>query len=152
MDSVAERDQVRAARWQEKQDDVMDRSRCRVAAHAGVCTRGLWRFTIKSSGYLVDPQNQDRRLDGRRCDPGASRTFDVGGHAAGSRGLRREDGDCGEKDHYLTILPLRGVCLPLCSKGSLVICPTRRDFIYIALGFQGNSSIRTASHFPCSLG
>jgi hypothetical protein len=57
-----------------------------------------------------------------------------------------------EEECYLTILPLRGVYLLLCSRGSLVICPTRRDFMYIALGFQGNSSIRTASHFPCSLG
>jgi hypothetical protein len=32
MDLVAERDQVRAAWWQEKQDEVMDRSRCKVAA------------------------------------------------------------------------------------------------------------------------
>jgi hypothetical protein len=54
-----------------------------------------------------------------------------------------------EKDRYLTILPLRGVYVPLCSRGSLVICPTRRDFIYITLGFQGNSSIQNASHFAC---
>jgi hypothetical protein len=33
MDPVAEWDQVRAAWWQEKQDEVVDRSRCRVAAH-----------------------------------------------------------------------------------------------------------------------
>jgi hypothetical protein len=32
MDLVAERDQVRAAWWQEKQDEVMDSSRCKVAA------------------------------------------------------------------------------------------------------------------------
>jgi hypothetical protein len=35
------------------------------------------------------------RLGGRRRDPGASRSFDVGGHVAGSQGLRREDADCG---------------------------------------------------------
>jgi hypothetical protein len=33
MDPVVERDQVRTAWWQEKQDEVVDRSRCRVAAH-----------------------------------------------------------------------------------------------------------------------
>jgi hypothetical protein len=33
MDPVAERDQVGPAWWQEKQDEVMDMSRCRVAAH-----------------------------------------------------------------------------------------------------------------------
>jgi hypothetical protein len=26
-------------------------------------------------GYFVEPQNQDRRLDGWRCDPGAPRSF-----------------------------------------------------------------------------
>jgi hypothetical protein len=46
-----------------------------------------------------------------------------------------------EEECYLTILPLRGVYLILSSRGSLVICPTKRDFIYIALGFQGNPSI-----------
>jgi hypothetical protein len=33
MDPVTERDQVRAAWWQEKQDEVVDRNWCRVAAH-----------------------------------------------------------------------------------------------------------------------
>jgi hypothetical protein len=33
IDLVAERDQVRAAWWQENQDKVVDSSRCRVAAH-----------------------------------------------------------------------------------------------------------------------
>jgi hypothetical protein len=57
----------------------------------GVYTRGLQRFTRKPSGYLVEPQNQDRRLGGRRLDPGAPRSFDAGGRVAGSQGLRRED-------------------------------------------------------------
>jgi hypothetical protein len=57
-----------------------------------------------------------------------------------------------EEECYLTILTLTGVYLPLCSNGSLVICPTRRDFIYVALGFKGNLSMWTTSHFPCSLG
>jgi hypothetical protein len=56
-----------------------------------VCTRGLRRFTIKPSGYLVEPQNQDRRLGGRRRDSGAPRSFDAGRHMVGSQGLRRED-------------------------------------------------------------
>jgi hypothetical protein len=49
-------------------------------------------------GYLVEPQNQDRRLSGRSRDPGAPRSFDAGGHVAGSQsqGLRREDEDCGD--------------------------------------------------------
>jgi hypothetical protein len=57
--------------------------------------RGLRRFTRKSSGYLVEPQNQDWRLDRRRRDPGAPRSFDAGRRVAGSQGLRREDAVCG---------------------------------------------------------
>jgi hypothetical protein len=56
--------------------------------------RGLRRFTTKPSGYLVEPQNQERRLGGRRPYPSALRSFDVGEHVAGSQGLRREDADC----------------------------------------------------------
>jgi hypothetical protein len=61
-----------------------------------VCTRGLWWFTTKPSGYSVEPQNQDRRLSMRRWDPGTPRSFDAGGHVAGSQGLRLEDVDCGD--------------------------------------------------------
>jgi hypothetical protein len=47
-------------------------------------------------GYLVEPQNQDRRLGGQRRDPGAPRIFDAGGRVAGSQGLRRENAVCGD--------------------------------------------------------
>jgi hypothetical protein len=70
MDLVAGRDQVRAAWWQEKQDKVVDRSRCRVAAHDRSLHVGLRRFATKPSGYLVDPQNQDLRL-ARRAEMGS---------------------------------------------------------------------------------
>jgi hypothetical protein len=46
-----------------------------IGVEAAPSSRGLRRFTTKSSGYLVEPQSQDRRLDGRRWDPGASRDF-----------------------------------------------------------------------------
>jgi hypothetical protein len=57
---------------------------------------GLRRFTTKQLGYLVEPQNQDRRLGGWTRDPSALRSFDVDGHVAGSQGLPREDADCGK--------------------------------------------------------
>jgi hypothetical protein len=44
----------------------------------------LWdlrRFTENRQGYLVEPQNQDRRLCGRRQDPGAEK-LRRGRHAA----------------------------------------------------------------------
>jgi hypothetical protein len=58
--------------------------------------RGLQRFARKPSGYLVEPQNQDRRLSGRRQDLGMSRSFDASGRLAESQGLRREDAVCGD--------------------------------------------------------
>jgi hypothetical protein len=61
-----------------------------------VCTWDLRRFTRKLLGYLVEPQNQDRRLGGQRRDPGAPRIFDAGGRVAGSQGLRRENAVCGD--------------------------------------------------------
>jgi hypothetical protein len=73
----------------------------------------------------------------------------IAGLVSVGRGLRQRRGCLMKEDRYLTILPVRVcVCLHLCSRGSLVICPTHRDFIYIALGFQDNSFIRTGSHFP----
>jgi hypothetical protein len=66
-----------------------------IGVEAATSLRGLRRFTRKSLGYLVEPQNQDRRLGGRRRDPGAPRSFDSGGHVAVSQGLRREDAICG---------------------------------------------------------
>jgi hypothetical protein len=54
---------------------------------------GLRRFTKKLSGYFVETQNRDWRLDGRRRDPGVSRSFDAGGHMAGLQSFHREDAD-----------------------------------------------------------
>jgi hypothetical protein len=51
MDLVAERDQVWVAWWQEKQDEVVDRSQCRVAAHN--------RSLHAEFGWFT-PQNQHR--------------------------------------------------------------------------------------------
>jgi hypothetical protein len=44
---------------------------------AASSSRGLWRFTTKLLGSLVQPQSQDRRLGGRRRDPGALRDFEA---------------------------------------------------------------------------
>jgi hypothetical protein len=81
---------MRAAWWQEKQDEVVDRSQCRVAAHNRSLHVGFATVHHKTVGYLVEPQNQDWRLGGRRRDPGAPRSFDAGGRVAGSQDLRRE--------------------------------------------------------------
>jgi hypothetical protein len=96
MDLVAKQDQVRAAWWQEKQDEVVDCSRCRVATQDRSLHTGFATIHHKPTGYLVEPQNQDQRLGGERRDLGALRSFDARGHVAGSQFLRREDADCGE--------------------------------------------------------
>ena len=52
MDPVAERGQVRAAWWQEKQDEVVDRSLCRVAAHDRSLHEGFAAVHHKTVGLL----------------------------------------------------------------------------------------------------
>jgi hypothetical protein len=49
--------------------------------------RDLGRFTTKPLGYLVEPQNQDRRLGGWKRGLGALRSFEADGHVVGSQGL-----------------------------------------------------------------
>jgi hypothetical protein len=76
--------------------------------------------------YMVEPQNQDRRLGGRRRDPGVLRSFDAGGHVAGSQGLRREDADCGEGVAVRRTEVLHDLFAPevfvsqLCNRGSFI--------------------------------
>jgi hypothetical protein len=48
-----------------------------IGVKAAPITRGLRWFTTKLSGCLVEPQSQDRRLGGRRWDPGTSRDFEA---------------------------------------------------------------------------
>jgi hypothetical protein len=50
-----------------------------------------------------------------------------------------------ENIQVLTILPLRVMYLPLSCRGCVVICLHHRDFIYIALGLDGNPSVWSAS-------
>jgi hypothetical protein len=140
-----QRGQARAAWWEEKQDEVVDKSWCRVAVHDRSLHAGLRRFTTKSSCYLVEPQNQDWSLGGQRRDPSAPRSFNVGGHVARSQGLRREDADC-YKDVAVRwrgvlhdLFALRGFYLNLSARSSLVICPTQRDSYIFTLGFWGTT-------------
>jgi hypothetical protein len=74
--------------WRPSQEDI--------GVEAAPSPRGLRRFTTKPSGYLVEPQNQDRRVGGRRWDPGTPRSFEAGDrrHDRGAcvRRTRRPDG------------------------------------------------------------
>jgi hypothetical protein len=52
-------------------------------------TRGVWRGSPQNRpGYLVEPQNQDRRLAGGEGS-GRTEKLQSGGHASGSQGLHR---------------------------------------------------------------
>jgi hypothetical protein len=52
MNPVAERSYVRAALWQKKQDEVLDQSRCRVAAHNRSLHAGFVVVHHKTIGLL----------------------------------------------------------------------------------------------------
>jgi hypothetical protein len=52
IDPVAERDQVRAAWWQEYQDEVEDNSRCKVTAHDRSLYAGFVAVHQKTVGFL----------------------------------------------------------------------------------------------------
>jgi hypothetical protein len=111
--------------------------------------RGLRRFPTKPLSYLVEPQNQDWKLVGRRRDPGVPRSFDAGGCVAGSQGLHWEDRSaatvwpCDEEECYMTYLPLRGLYQGVAWSFAWL----GRDSYILALGFPDKPSIQTASHF-----
>jgi hypothetical protein len=112
-----------------------------------VCTRGLRRFTRKPSGYLVEPQNQDWRLGGRRRDPGALRRCrrtrgGITGLAFGGRGMRRRRGRAMKMSLYHN----------LSARGSVVFCLARRGLIYISYRVSRQTIHPDCFSFPCSIG
>jgi hypothetical protein len=123
----------------------------------GVGTQGLRWFITKLLGYLVEPQNQDRRLDGRRRDTGAPRTFDTSGHVVDHRACIERTRTAAkvwpsdEEECYLTYLPLRGLYYNLSARGSLVICPAQRDS-YINSRVFGQTILPDCFSFPCFIG
>jgi hypothetical protein len=119
---------------------------------------GLRWFTTKPLGYLVEPQNQDQRLGWQRRDPGgreASMPADVWRNRRACAGRTRSVATawpCDEEECYMTYFPLRGLYHNLSAWGSMVICLAREGLIYISSRVSRQTSIRTASHFPCSIG
>jgi hypothetical protein len=73
----------------------------------------------KQSSSLVEPQSQDRRLGGRRRDPGAPESFEGGGTCDGiagyaSKGSKTAADGCPPDGniHFLTKLQDRIACVP----------------------------------------
>jgi hypothetical protein len=119
---------VRAAWWHEKKDEVVDRSRCRVAAHDRILhvrivvvhhkTIGLTKTGGSAGGDEIRARQevsmlvntwQDRRACVERTQTAAKAC------------------PCDEEEFYMTNLPLRGLYHNLSVRGSLVSCPAQRD-------------------------
>jgi hypothetical protein len=95
MDQVAKRDQMRTACWQEKQYEVLDRIRCRLAAHDRSLHAGFAAIHHKPSFPWLSHKTKTWGRQRTRY-LGVPRTFDAEGHTVGSRVLRRENTDCGD--------------------------------------------------------
>jgi hypothetical protein len=125
-----QRGQVQTAWWQEKQDEVVDRSRCRVAAHDRSLHTGFAAVHHKTVGLLGWATKSRPEARQAETDPGAPRSFDVGGHVVERRAcvvrirIAATAWPCDEKECYMNYLPLRGLYHNLSARGTLVICPT----------------------------
>jgi hypothetical protein len=128
---------VRAAWWQEKQDEFVNRSRCRVAAH----NRSLHaRFaavhhkTVGLLGLATKP-----RPEARRAETGSGHVEKlrwrrtrgrITGLASGGRGLQRWRGRAMKRSATWPISP-EGLYHNLSARSSVVFCLARRGLIYI---------------------
>jgi hypothetical protein len=95
---------------------------------------------------------------GRRRDPGAPRSFDVGGRVAGSRGLRREDAvhSDGVAVRWRGVLhdlfAPKGLYHNLSARGSVVFCLAHRGLIYISSRISRQTIHPDFFSFPYSIG
>jgi hypothetical protein len=99
IDPMAERDQVRAAWWQENQDEVVDSSWCRVAAHDWSLHAGFVVVHHKTVGFLGCATKS--RPQARWAETASGHTEKlrcrgtrdwIAGLASGGRGLWRRRG------------------------------------------------------------
>jgi hypothetical protein len=109
-------------------------------------SRGLWRFTTKPLGFLCCSTKPRPKAWWAETGSWCICKLRGRGHVAGSWACvgRTWTGAMAwppnENIQVLTILPIRGMYHPLICRSRVVICLHRRDFIYIALGLNGNSS------------
>jgi hypothetical protein len=106
------RGQVRAAWWQEKQDEVVDRSRCRVAAHDRSLHAGfaaVHQKIVTLLGWATKPRPEARRAEtgsGRAEKLRCRRTRGgIAGLASGGRGLRQWHGRAMKRSATWPICP-----------------------------------------------
>jgi hypothetical protein len=112
-----QRGQVRAAWWQEKQDKVIDRSRCKVVAHNQSLHTGfavVHHKTVRLLGWATKLRPEARPVEtgsGRIEKLQCRRTRgEIAGLALGGRGLRRRRGRALKRSATWPICPW-GVCI-----------------------------------------
>jgi hypothetical protein len=145
---------VRAVWWQENQDEVVDKSRCKgsgsrpESAHevCGGSPQNRWvtwlRHKTKTGGSAGGDGIWARREASMSMDMWRERRACVGRTQTAATAW-----SCDEEECYMTHLPLRGLYRNLSARGSMVFCLARRDSYILSLGFLGKPSFRTTSHF-----
>jgi hypothetical protein len=118
---------VQAAWWQEKQDEVVDRSWCRVAAHNRSLHAGFAAVHHKTSQvtWLNHKTKTGGSADGdeiRLCQEASMPAGTWRDHRAciGRTRAVEKAWPCDEEKYYMTYLPLRGLYLNLCNRGSFI--------------------------------
>jgi hypothetical protein len=118
---------VRAAWWQEKHDEVVDRSRCRVAAHNRSLHAGFAAVHHKTGQvtWLNHKTKTGDSADGdglwaRREALISAITWRDHRACVGRTRAAAKAWPCDEEKYYMTYLPLRGLYLNLCNRGSFV--------------------------------
>jgi hypothetical protein len=144
---VGQRDQVRTTWWQKKQDEIVDRSRCRVATHdrsphTGFCggspqnCQFTWlSYKTKTGGLAGGDEIRARREASMPANTWRDRRA-----CAGRTWSAATAWPCDEEECYMTYMPLRGLYHNLSARGSVVFCLARRDSYILALGFSGKPS------------
>jgi hypothetical protein len=133
---------VRAAWWREKQDEVVNQSRCRVPAHnrslhagcrvAAQNCRGTWlSHKTKTGGSAGGDAIRARREASMPADAWRARRTCVGWTQSAAMAW-----PCDEEECYMTYLPLRRLYHNLCARGCVVFCLARRGLIYISSSFS----------------
>jgi hypothetical protein len=156
-----QRGQVRAAWWQEKQDEVVDRSRCRVAAHnqslhAGFAVvhhktgRVTWlSHKTKTGGSAGGDGIRARREASMSVDTWRDRSHKA---CVGRTRTAATAWPCDEEECYMTYLPLRGLYHNLSARGSVVICLAREGLIYISSRVSRQAIHPDCFSFPYCIG
>jgi hypothetical protein len=145
---------VRAAWWQEKHDEVVDRSRCRVADHNQSLHAGFVAVNHKTGQvtWLNHKTKTRDSADGdgirarREASISAITWWDHRACVERTRAAAKS-WPCDEEKYYMTYLPLRGLSLNLCNSGSFVF----QLATYKLRGERMEAISRNPSSFPFAI-